>query len=91
MPHALAFTANGELFFGTMDRTQKLHVVTHRLDHEYARRIAYQPSTQSFGIVTIHIDTNANGDVVESSWFKVLDDQTFEGKVPWPFVQCVCC
>lgn len=80
-PYAIAFADRDNFFIGSIDEIQKLHVLTHPLENEFARRIAYQESTRSFGVVTMKTEIRHSWGLVESDWFKVLDDQTFESKL----------
>lgn len=51
----MAITDESSLTIGTIDEIQKLHIRTVPL-YETPRRIAYQESTESFGVITLRID-----------------------------------
>lgn len=59
-PDSLALATESGLTIGTIDEIQKLHIRTVPLG-ETPRRIAYQESSQTFGVLTMRID------VMESS------------------------
>ncbi len=50
---ALAFESAGNLTIGRVDDIQKLHIRKIGLDEEQPRRIAYQPSSHSYVVLTI--------------------------------------
>jgi DNA damage-binding protein 1 len=52
---SLALSTDSTITFGTIDEIQKLHIRTVPLG-ESPRRIAYQESSQTFGIVTMRLD-----------------------------------
>ncbi|RZF44982.1 hypothetical protein LSTR_LSTR001943 [Laodelphax striatellus] len=54
-PDSLAIASDSAVTIGTMDEIQKLHIRTVPLG-ETPRRIAYQESTQTFGVATMRID-----------------------------------
>ncbi|XP_075223029.1 DNA damage-binding protein pic [Lycorma delicatula] len=54
-PDSLALAADSTFTIGTIDEIQKLHIRTVPLG-ETPRRIAYQESSQTFGVVTMRID-----------------------------------
>ncbi|XP_059472612.1 DNA damage-binding protein 1 [Neocloeon triangulifer] len=60
-PASLALCTDSTMTFGTIDEIQKLHIRTVPLG-ESPRRIAYQESSQTFGVVTMRLDVmRANG------------------------------
>jgi len=59
-PDSLALATDSTVTIGTIDEIQKLHIRTVPLG-ESPRRIAYQESTQTFGVLTSRVD------IVESS------------------------
>lgn len=54
-PDSLALSTKGSVILGTIDEIQKLHIRTVPLG-EAPRRIAYQESSQTFGVVTMRMD-----------------------------------
>ncbi|XP_020628267.1 DNA damage-binding protein 1-like [Orbicella faveolata] len=54
-PDSLAVASEGALTIGTIDEIQKLHIRTVPLG-ETPRRIAYQDSTQTFGVISMRIE-----------------------------------
>lgn len=54
-PDSLAVASEGSLTIGTIDEIQKLHIRTVPLG-ETPRRIAYQESTQTFGVISMRIE-----------------------------------
>nr|CAD7197866.1 unnamed protein product [Timema douglasi] len=54
-PDSLALATDSTVTIGTIDEIQKLHIRTVPLG-ESPRRIAYQESTQTFGVITMRID-----------------------------------
>ncbi|XP_014225976.1 DNA damage-binding protein 1 [Trichogramma pretiosum] len=54
-PDSLALATNLAVSIGTIDEIQKLHIRNVPLG-ESPRRIAYQESTQTFGVITMRID-----------------------------------
>lgn len=58
-PDSLALANDNTLLIGTIDEIQKLHIRTVPLG-ESPRRIAYQESTQTFGVITMRHDILEN-------------------------------
>ena len=56
---SLALATDSTVTIGTIDEIQKLHIRTVPLG-ESPRRIAYQESTQTFGVVTMRVDLQVN-------------------------------
>ncbi|KAG7298167.1 DNA damage-binding protein 1 [Plutella xylostella] len=54
-PDSLALATDSTVTIGTIDEIQKLHIRTVPLG-ETPRRIAYQESSQSFGVITMRVD-----------------------------------
>lgn len=54
-PDSLALATDSTFTFGTIDEIQKLHIRTVPLG-EAPRRIAYQESSQTFGVITTRMD-----------------------------------
>ncbi|OXU25996.1 hypothetical protein TSAR_009174 [Trichomalopsis sarcophagae] len=52
---SLALATDNTVTIGTIDEIQKLHIRTVPL-YESPRRIAYQESTQTFGVITMRVD-----------------------------------
>jgi len=61
-PDSLAIANDSTLTIGTIDEIQKLHIRTIPLQ-ESPRRIAYQESSQTFGVIAMRMDTQEG-----SSW-----------------------
>lgn len=74
---ALALATEGVLKIGTVESIQKLHIKKIPLG-ETPRRIAYQESTKTFGLLSCKEWEN-EGAEFEAHYFKVLDEQTFDG------------
>ncbi|XP_065339552.1 DNA damage-binding protein 1 [Cloeon dipterum] len=54
-PDSLALSNDNTMTFGTIDEIQKLHIRTVPLG-ESPRRIAYQETSQTFGVITMRLD-----------------------------------
>lgn len=54
-PDSLALATKNSVILGTIDEIQKLHIRTVPLG-ESPRRIAYQESSQTFGVITVRMD-----------------------------------
>lgn len=59
-PDSLALATKNSVILGTIDEIQKLHIRTVPLG-EAPRRIAYQESSQTFGVATLRIDVQGRG------------------------------
>jgi DNA damage-binding protein 1 len=78
-PQSLAFESSGSLVIGSVDDIQRLHTRRIALDSEQPRRIAYQPSTNSYCLLTLkHTVEDKSGEAKESSYVRLLDDLQFE-------------
>lgn len=65
-PDSLILTNDSQLLIGQIDQIQKLHIRTIALN-ETPRRIAYQESTQTFGVITMRYDVQLeDGQMVSS-------------------------
>ncbi|CAH1785310.1 unnamed protein product [Owenia fusiformis] len=58
-PDSLALSNDTSLTIGTIDEIQKLHIRTFPLG-ESPRRIAYQESSQTFGVISLRLDIQDN-------------------------------
>ena len=58
-PDSLALATDSTVTIGTIDEIQKLHIRTVPLG-ESPRRITYQESSQTFGVVTMRVDMQEN-------------------------------
>ncbi|KAG9298245.1 hypothetical protein G9A89_002733 [Geosiphon pyriformis] len=72
-PNALAISHEEGLTIGTIDDISKLHIRTVTLN-EMPRRICYQESTSTFGVLTVRAFINEE----THSFFRILDDHTFD-------------
>ena len=77
-PNALALATPDSLRIGTVDNVQKLHIRSVPLG-EFARRIAYDEAHRVFGILTTRVEVDDGANEAERSFFKIFDDQTFDG------------
>ncbi|XP_001607743.2 DNA damage-binding protein 1 [Nasonia vitripennis] len=59
---SLALATDNTVTIGTIDEIQKLHIRTVPL-YESPRRIAYQESTQTFGVITMRVDIQESNGV----------------------------
>ncbi|XP_055903250.1 DNA damage-binding protein 1 [Eupeodes corollae] len=59
-PDSLALATKNSVILGKIDEIQKLHIRTVPLG-EGPRRIAYQESSQTFGVATVRIDVQGRG------------------------------
>lgn len=91
-PNSIVLNTDESTIIGKIDQIQKLHVSKISLDKEMARRIAYQESSRTFGIITtkIHIDANT-GEEQALGFFRILDDRLFEGTPPSSLSQIFVC
>lgn len=64
-PDSLALATKNSVILGTIDEIQKLHIRTVHLG-EGPRRIAYQESSQTFGVITIRHDIQESTGLVPS-------------------------
>lgn len=76
-PECLAVATESALTIGNIDEIQKLHIRKVAIG-ETPRRIAHQESSRMFGVVTSKITMQA-GEEIESNFFRLIDDSTFEG------------
>ncbi|KAL1918136.1 uncharacterized protein VTP21DRAFT_3402 [Calcarisporiella thermophila] len=76
-PNSLAITSEEGMTIGTIDEIQKLHITTIRLG-ELPRRICYQESTRTLGLLTTRMTLDDLSEDDQISFFKILDTQTFE-------------
>lgn len=75
--HGLAIATDGDLKIGAVEAVQKLHVKSIHIG-ETVRRIAYNETSELFGIITTKQDVLANGEIQDVSSFKILHGKTFE-------------
>ncbi|XP_011303524.1 DNA damage-binding protein 1 [Fopius arisanus] len=61
-PDSLALATDSTVTIGTIDEIQKLHIRTVPLG-ESPRRIAYQESSQTFGVITMRVDVQESSGV----------------------------
>jgi len=79
-PGALALASDDQLTIGSIDEIQKLHIRSFHLG-EKPWRIAHQESSKVFGVLTTKMSVDETfGDETEQSYFKIMDDTTFDGK-----------
>lgn len=64
-PDSLALATKNSVILGTIDEIQKLHIRTVPLG-EAPRRIAYQESSQTFGVVTMRMDIQESAGLIPS-------------------------
>ncbi|KAI9321688.1 mono-functional DNA-alkylating methyl methanesulfonate N-term-domain-containing protein [Dichotomocladium elegans] len=85
-PDAVALTTKDGLIIGQMEEIQKLHIT--KIDvKDTQRRIVYQESTRTFGVITSRmIPRKFQNHKTVTSAFEVRDDQTFE-KVARVYIQ----
>jgi len=76
-PESLAIASEESMMIGTIDDIQKLHIRTVPLG-EQPRRITHMESVGAFGVCTIRVEEDPNGEEAEKQFFKLIDDQTFE-------------
>ena len=85
-PACLALASEEKLVIGTVNDVQKVHVRTIPLGVQ-PRRIAHQPSSNTFGLCVIKIDDSSDtepqeGELLvefpESCFVRLLDERTFE-------------
>lgn len=74
--NALAIINRTGLSISRVDEIRKLHIRKVALG-EQARRLSHQESTRTFGVITIQYASTPNG--TSRQFFRLLDDQTFEG------------
>ena len=72
-PNSLVITSEDGLKIGSIDEIQKLHIKTLRLN-EMPRRIAYQESSHTFGILTMGI---IGLGLEPQHHLRLMDDKTF--------------
>ena len=82
-PYSIAYSTESSISFGTIDSIQKLHIRTIPLHGQMARRIAYQESSGTFGLLTTRIEVNQSREEEEVNLFRVLDCYTYDGERPW--------
>lgn len=64
-PDSLALATKTSVILGTIDEIQKLHIRTVPLG-ESPRRIAYQESSQTFGVITFRMDIQESSGLIPS-------------------------
>lgn len=64
-PDSLALATKNSVILGTIDEIQKLHIRTVPLN-EAPRRIAYQESSQTFGVITMRMDVQDSTGLIPS-------------------------
>lgn len=64
-PDSLALATKTSVILGTIDEIQKLHIRTVPLG-ESPRRIAYQESSQTFGVITFRMDIQDSSGLIPS-------------------------
>lgn len=74
-PESLAFATEESLTIGNIDTIQKLHIRSVPLG-ETPRRIAHQPSSNTFLVITLN--NSFNPDANEVGFCRLIDDQTYE-------------
>ncbi|KAG1672861.1 DNA damage-binding protein 1 [Nymphon striatum] len=76
-PDSLAICNDSSLTIGTIDQIQKLHIRTVPLG-ETPRRIAYQETSQTFGVITFRVDfpDYSNEGIIPSSASKQAQNTT---------------
>lgn len=79
-PDAVALTTKDGLVIGQMEEIQKLHI-TKIPTIDTPRRITYQETSRSFGVVTERITSEPYNSSTTTGGFEVLDDQSFKGKI----------
>lgn len=75
-PDSLALCSDADLVIGGVDDIQKLHVRAVPLG-EQPRRIAHQPATNTFAVLTQRENNSSSGD---EHFVRLLDAETFETK-----------
>ncbi|KAI8364768.1 mono-functional DNA-alkylating methyl methanesulfonate N-term-domain-containing protein [Radiomyces spectabilis] len=75
-PDAVALTTKDALVIGQMEEIQKLHI-TKISTIDTPRRITYQESSKSFGVVTERISNTPYTAASVTGGFEILDDQSF--------------
>lgn len=78
-PDAVALTTKDGLLIGQMEEIQKLHI-TKIPTTDTPRRITYQESSKTFGVVTERITSDPYVATTTTGGFEILDDQTFKGE-----------
>ncbi|KAI8994749.1 CPSF A subunit region-domain-containing protein [Pilobolus umbonatus] len=76
-PDAIALTTRDELIIGQMEEIQKLHI-TKIPTTDTPRRITYQETSRSFGIVTERMTSEAVSLSTTTGGFEIRDDQSFK-------------
>lgn len=79
-PDAVALTTKDGLVIGQMEEIQKLHI-TKIPTVDTPRRITYQETSRSFGVITERITSEPYNDSTTTGGFEVLDDQSFKGNI----------
>ena len=83
-PDSLALCSDADLIIGGVDDIQKLHVRAVPLG-EQPRRIAHQPATKTFAVLTQR--ENVDGARIRDEHFvRLLDAETFETKHSYPLL-----
>jgi DNA damage-binding protein 1 len=77
-PDAVALTTKDGLVIGQMEEIQKLHI-TKIPTIDTPRRVTYQETSRSFGVVTERITSEPYSAISTTGGFEILDDQSFHG------------
>ncbi|ORX47787.1 hypothetical protein DM01DRAFT_256916 [Hesseltinella vesiculosa] len=72
----VALVCPESIIIGQMEEIQKLHITTIRVA-DIPRRITYQESTHTFGLLTEKLSTDPYDSHSTTGAFELLDDQTF--------------
>jgi len=76
-PDTLAVASEEALVIGTVDEIRKLHIRTFPLG-EQPRRITHLEHPKCFALLTTREDEAADGEVVQTSFIRLLDETTME-------------
>lgn len=76
-PDAVALTTKDGLVIGQMEEIQKLHI-TKIPTTDTPRRITYQETSRSFGVITERITSEPYTASTTTGGFEILDDQSFK-------------
>lgn len=84
-PDSLLVSSADTLTIGRVEQLEKLDVQTLRLGEEAPRRVSYSRDMRAYGVGFLRETLDrTTGDITRASTFKILGEDSFEGKLYHP-------